>query len=125
MDLAEIRWRCFASSSLRFGAIEVDLSEYMPAKGFWRRTRVFTGPDGRSYKWHLRFTNCFLISDDEQKTPIARTHRYCSGFIGKARKASLEIYPAGQHMVDTIVVTWCFVETRRREREEAAKHSGG
>jgi hypothetical protein len=37
MDFAEIRWRVFASSSMRFGAIEVDMSDYMPAQGFCRR----------------------------------------------------------------------------------------
>lgn len=37
MELAEIHWRFLATSSLRFGAIEFDMSEYMPSQGILRR----------------------------------------------------------------------------------------
>jgi hypothetical protein len=37
MELAEIRWRFLASSSMRFGAIEFDMSDYMPPQGILRR----------------------------------------------------------------------------------------
>jgi hypothetical protein len=42
-----------------------------------------------------------------------------------AKRATLEIYPAGEHMVDLIVVTLVYIEKLRRDRERAAHSSGG
>ena len=35
--------------------------------------------------------------------------------MGKKRKASLEILPKGEHIVDDIVVTFLFLETKRQK----------
>jgi hypothetical protein len=66
-----------------------------------------------------------LVTDDEARTPIARTHRRCYGILGKRRKATLEVYPAGLHMLDLIIVTFVYVEHVRRDRERASKHGWG
>ena len=36
-EIAEIHWNILSSSRLRFGAIEVDIAEYMPPEGLLRR----------------------------------------------------------------------------------------
>jgi len=97
--------------------------------------------DGRTYRWvvgallrHLRVRSsvCFFLRSliqltgvfclqletaDESKTLIARSHRSNLGIIGKQRNASLEISPAGQHIVDDIVVTFLWMEKIRSDRE--------
>ena len=104
---------------------------------------MFTGPDGVQYRWSLGpggmtlpkvrvfFTspvpstlNCGtkLVTTDEKKTVIAEFHR--ARYFKKKQKARLEVRPAGMHMLDHIILTFVFAETRRREREAAAKCAG-
>jgi hypothetical protein len=95
--------------------------------------------NGQSYQWTLGVMNSKvrrphdiervhvshfvpqLNADDATKTPIARTHRSSCGIFNKRRRPSLEIYPAGQDILDAIVVTWVYVETRRRTHEKDAQ----
>lgn len=58
-----------------------------------------------------------LVTADEKKTVIAEFHR--AHHITKKRKARLEIQPAGMHMLDYIVLTFVFVENKRRDREKS------
>jgi hypothetical protein len=53
---------------------------------------------------------------------VARFHRKSLGIFRKARKASLEIFPTGEHIVDAIMVTFIYVEKLRKDRERAARH---
>jgi len=55
--------------------------------------------------------------NDSAKTPVAYFHRRKLGIIGDARPASLEIFTAGQDMVDLIVVTGVYVEKLRKAKE--------
>ena len=55
-----------------------------------------------------------LVTTDEQ-TVVAEFHRAHN--IRKKRKARLEIHPAGMDVLDHIVLTFVFVEDRRRQRE--------
>ena len=64
-----------------------------------------------------------LVTMDGKKTVIAEFHR--ARCLIKKRKARLEIQPAGMEMLDSIVLTFVFAETKRREREAAAKSAGG
>lgn len=59
-----------------------------------------------------------LVTADEKKTVIAEFHR--AHHIIRKRKARIEVQPAGMHMLDYIVLTFVFVERKRREREEVA-----
>jgi len=61
-----------------------------------------------------------LVTTDEKKTVVAKFHR--AHYFTKKRKARLEVQPAGMGMLDYIVLTFVFVENRRREREAAAKY---
>ena len=106
--------------------------------------RIFTGPDGKEYRWKLANTKpvvCItssryllstqaapqfqLYTNDDTNTHVAKFHQKdIISITPNAKRATLEIYPAGEHMVDLIVVSLVYVEKLRRDRERAA-HSGG
>jgi len=114
--LIHIRWHLVAATKLRFnGGHEMNLDEYMGTEGFLGRHRTFHGPDGRPYKWTTGLTCSTLKLNDGSKTPIARYHHQQLGIIGKPRKARIEVYKDGLHMVDTIVITFAIVEKMRRD----------
>ena len=97
---------------------------------------MFTGPDGVEYRWALGAmrmsypkVNLFsalpasslnhdvkLVTTDEEKTVIAEYHR-----ARKKQKARFKVHPAGMGMLDSIVLTFVFVEKNRRERETTTK----
>ena len=67
-----------------------------------------------------------LVTTDGKKTVIAEFHR--AHHFTRKEKAKLEIQPAGMDMLDHIVLTWVFAESKRRDREtraKAASSSGG
>jgi membrane-anchored protein YejM (alkaline phosphatase superfamily) len=64
-----------------------------------------------------------LVTTDEKKTVIAEFHR--AHHIINKRKARLEVQPAGMRMLDYIVLTFVFVEHKRREREEGLVDATG
>ena len=59
-----------------------------------------------------------LVTVDENKTVVAEFHR--AHYVRKKQKARLEIHPAGMDMLDHIVLTFVFVEDKRRQREARA-----
>ncbi|KIJ68925.1 hypothetical protein HYDPIDRAFT_79971 [Hydnomerulius pinastri MD-312] len=103
--LAEIEWHKIAPSRLRwFGGAagsglsvgEVDASDFIPPRGILRRERVFTAPDGGTYRWDLGMLVCTLYREDgrSSKIPIARYHRrkiFTLPFINTSDKGYLEI----------------------------------
>ena len=60
-----------------------------------------------------------LVTTDESKTVIAEFHR-----AQRKQKARLAVQPAGVNMLDYIILTFVFAETKRREREAGLKSSG-
>ena len=61
-----------------------------------------------------------LVTTDENKTVIAEFH--CAQ---RKQKARLVVQPAGVNMLDYIILTFIFADTKRREREAGLKSSGG
>jgi hypothetical protein len=55
--------------------------------------------------------------DDGSKTIVARFHDSTLGIIGKKRKASLEILPAGTHIIDQIVITFLYMDKLRKDSQ--------
>ncbi|OAX31352.1 hypothetical protein K503DRAFT_777665 [Rhizopogon vinicolor AM-OR11-026] len=127
--IGEIEWHTFTSSRFRFGGTEVAAKEFIPSKGLTRRKRVFTGPDGRSYRWDLNFRVVVLSQNSGSQTELARSHRATLGIIGKKRKATLEVSPEVAHsMIDTVIMTFIYVEKLRMDKERASRNaaaSGG
>lgn len=59
-----------------------------------------------------------LVTMDEKKTVIAKFHR--AHHFTKKQKARLEVQPEGMAMLDHIVLSFVYVEHKRREREKSA-----
>lgn len=69
-----------------------------------------------------------LILNDGSETTIARFREKSLGIIGKAHPAQLEIQPAGEAIMDTILVTFIYIEKIREGKKRsmrAAATSGG
>jgi hypothetical protein len=64
-----------------------------------------------------------LVTTDERKTVIAQFHR--ARYFKNRRKAQLEVQPAGMDMLDLIILTFVYAETKRRERERRMRAGGG
>ena len=67
-----------------------------------------------------------LVTNDERKTVIAEFHR--AHHFRTKEKAKLEVQAAGMGMLDYIILTFVFVEHKRRARETRARtasHGGG
>jgi hypothetical protein len=56
-----------------------------------------------------------LELNDDSKTPVAQGHRSNAGIIGHPRHARLVIYPGFEHLADIIVITYIYMERRRKE----------
>ncbi|KAG1877641.1 hypothetical protein DFJ58DRAFT_902672 [Suillus subalutaceus] len=109
--LGEIEWHKFASSKFRYGGTEVETKEFIPKRGLWGRERVFMGPDSRPYRWKLK----------SRVVVVARFHRATLGIIGRKRKAMLEVSPEVTHMMDTVIMTFIYVEKLRMDKEQASR----
>jgi hypothetical protein len=64
-----------------------------------------------------------LVTADEKKTIIAEFHR-AHHLINK-RKGSLEVESQGMGMLDLIIVTFVYVERKRRQREGTQNRQPG
>jgi len=115
--LATIEWNTIKSSRLAYGGFDVSMSDFMPSTGIFALRRVFAAPvEGRSFKWKLGVYKSTLELNDDSKAPVARGHRSNVGILGKPCQARLEIFPGFEHLVDIILVTYIFVERRRKDR---------
>ncbi|KAG5637189.1 hypothetical protein H0H81_005446 [Sphagnurus paluster] len=120
--LGQVEHNRFSSSVMRFGGNEFKTKDYFRKEGLgpYGRHRVFTASDGREYKWLLQDSKSKLITNDEAKTLVASFHVKHFGIIGKARPASLEIFPPGEHIVQEILITFIYIEKIRKDKEAAA-----
>ncbi|KAF9269828.1 hypothetical protein L218DRAFT_292011 [Marasmius fiardii PR-910] len=122
--LAQIDWQVFASSKIRFGdGQEVLTQEFFRKVGWgpYGRHRVFTGKDGKEYKWLLLWFHSELVTNDEKKTVVAKFAQK-SFFVKKSSPGLLEIFPPGEHMVDEIFTTFIYIEKLRKEKENGSKY---
>ncbi|KDQ34178.1 hypothetical protein PLEOSDRAFT_1052927 [Pleurotus ostreatus PC15] len=124
VKLAEIEWKNDVSlSRFKYREKDVVIGEFFyKGKQGWRgKYRTFTAPDGRSYRWTMGFNYPELHTNDEHRRPIARFHRRRLSIPGicKGRAPHLEILPDGEHIADAIVMTFVYVEKRRRDCEKA------
>jgi len=114
-EIARIYWRMMGPSRIVYKGQIIEVDKFMPVGGFMWWYRTFQGPDGRSYTWRTGdITTHLFVNDGKTKTEIARFHQPMLGALSKT-KARLEIKPEGMHMVELIVLTWVFVEKRRRD----------
>ncbi|KIK64376.1 hypothetical protein GYMLUDRAFT_412702 [Collybiopsis luxurians FD-317 M1] len=110
--LVQIDWKTIQSPKMRFGSgrfsgREIEAKEYIKKEslGLYGRPCTFTGEDGRDYKWCITNLQIKLILNDGSETPIALYHVQTL-----LKKPYFEIFPAGQHMVDEIFITFIYTE---------------
>lgn len=116
--LATIRYYV-GKADINFGGEEINTNEHFNKAGLLWRDKSCTGPDGKAYKWRIRrYWGCEFCREDDDETVIARFLDRTLGVIGPARQASLEIFPAGEEIMDYIFVTFIFVEKIRRDRKK-------
>ncbi|KAG1826814.1 uncharacterized protein BJ212DRAFT_6970 [Suillus subaureus] len=115
--LGEIEWHAFASSKFRYDGTEVETKEFIPRRSLFSLERFFVGPDGRPYRWDLQSRVVVLTRDDASRTEVARFHRATLGIVGRKRKATLEVSPEVAHMMDTVIMTFIYVEKLRKDNE--------
>ncbi|KAJ3837537.1 hypothetical protein EV361DRAFT_802554 [Lentinula raphanica] len=125
--VAQIDWKIFRSTRIRFGTgsrsgREILVKDLFNKEGwgFWGRHRVFTGDDGKAYRWNFGRTHPQLVLNDHPDTLIATFHQ--ERLFAKQNKAYLEIFPLGQHMVDEIFVTFIYVERLRKAKERSVRN---
>ncbi|KAI6014649.1 hypothetical protein EDC04DRAFT_2578696 [Pisolithus marmoratus] len=143
--IGEIEWHLIHPSKMRLHGQEMMTNTFIPRHGFRGRKRTFTGPDGLPYRWDMDFKivrvrtclNDFLYSsaltcpgtqlsrNDATRQELARSHRRRLGIIGPRRDPSLDVDPGLMNILDTIILTFVYVEKLRRDKEEQAKQSSG
>lgn len=64
-----------------------------------------------------------LVTADDHKKVIAEFH--AAHHLIHKQKAHLEVRPEGMKMLDLIVLTFIYVERKRRQREGAANRQPG
>ncbi|KAF9463420.1 hypothetical protein BDZ94DRAFT_1258757 [Collybia nuda] len=123
--LAQIEHKPFSSSVIKFGGIETEVKHYFRKEGWswYGRDRVFTGPDGKEYRWLLQSWSSKLVLNDAARTRVAKFRTKSYGIIGKAHPARLEIQPIGEAIMDTILVTFIHIEKTRKDKERASRNA--
>ncbi|EAU80774.1 hypothetical protein CC1G_04884 [Coprinopsis cinerea okayama7 len=118
-----VEFNTVTSSKITWENVIHDTSKFFrkESMGWLGRDRIFTGPDGKEYRWLLRNSKPELVLNDDERTLVAKYHQKHHGVVQDPRPASLEILPPGEHMVDLIIVTLVYIELLRRNRERAAK----
>ncbi|TFK34281.1 hypothetical protein BDQ12DRAFT_727059 [Crucibulum laeve] len=130
--IGQIDFRTIQSSRIHYQGQEVETSAFFRKSGFgwygrWEGVEVEvrqTSTRGTVpyFILSLGYISFFqLVMNDGAKTPVARFQQQRLGIISKARPASLEIFPAGDHIADVIVVTFVYIEKLRKDRDNAGE----
>ncbi|OBZ79594.1 hypothetical protein A0H81_00633 [Grifola frondosa] len=110
-------------TTLEYNGQSVEFHSFLPSQTRWFKhtRRKLTGPDNRTYDWHMK-SACYLdFTDGSGSTvPIARMH---PSSFWKSKKAQLEISPAGMDMVDLIVITFVYVQKKQEDSQRSASGS--
>ncbi|KAG6330515.1 hypothetical protein ID866_8575 [Astraeus odoratus] len=105
-----ITWHAFKNTRIWLQATdcEVDAKSLLKQKVF-SESGTFTGPDGQTYKWKLRATNCSLKAVDSG-VELARYHGRNFGIMSPSHAPYLEVSSSAAHMLDYIVITFIYAE---------------
>ncbi|TEB35192.1 hypothetical protein FA13DRAFT_1729006 [Coprinellus micaceus] len=119
--IGEVKFRSIFSSTITFQdaprAVHAFFrKESSPVPSTLGRCRIFDGPDGKEYRWELGPTQPLLYRNNDSAHVAKFLPGDASAALGPQR-AILEIYPAGERMVDLIVITLVYIEKLRRDRE--------
>ncbi|KAG5637027.1 hypothetical protein H0H81_006062 [Sphagnurus paluster] len=115
--LAQIEWKSFRSSVLRFRGCEMATRSFFKRHSWGLRgsDRLFAAPDGCKYRWCLDTAAPELRAHDEKQTLVARFHPGGNNCFFSAKSPFLEILPAGEHIADLILVSFVYIEKLRED----------
>ncbi|KAJ7482155.1 hypothetical protein B0H11DRAFT_1212546 [Mycena galericulata] len=106
-SLAQIDWRVIKSSVIHFGGRELATNEFFRkagTQGVWGRPRLFSGLDGKEYKWILGTYTSELKLNDGSETIVAHYRHKKFGIpFQRIDRPSLEVSTAFEHMLDEIL----------------------
>ncbi|KAF8652784.1 hypothetical protein AX16_004176 [Volvariella volvacea WC 439] len=121
--LAQVYFRQYGSDKIVMGGQKFYVSSFFRKEGLsWGgRDRIFTGPDGKEYRWILGYWEPKLVLNDRSKAVVAVFHKEVFGFFHNPENVYLEIMPNGEHMIDLILITFIYIEELRK----ASDSSGG
>ncbi|KAJ2934614.1 hypothetical protein H1R20_g2496, partial [Candolleomyces eurysporus] len=121
IDLARIRIRAIHPDELTINGKLFKANAFYTKKHMrtYGRDRIWTGPDGREYRWKMGDDYCTMYLNDEAKTVVAKHHPEQTG--DDPKPGSLEIIgPTTEELIDLIVITFVHMEKLRAEREQDA-----
>ncbi|PPQ88141.1 hypothetical protein CVT25_004897 [Psilocybe cyanescens] len=128
--VSEIEFHAISSTIIRHGGSELKTSEFFKKEGWawYGGNRIFTGPDKKQYIWKMgsSISELFLQNTDfsEKKGKahvpflIARYYSPRHSVHHEKIPASLEIFKAGEHMTELILITFIYIEEMRRQRQK-------
>ncbi|KAF8888289.1 hypothetical protein BD779DRAFT_1672370 [Infundibulicybe gibba] len=114
--LAQVEWHTLSSSTIRMSGEEIRTKDFFKMlKWGWAGSDAFTAPDGKEYKWKIGlarhpFYERFNRDTGGEVSPKELYH--------SPPPASLEISPAGEHIMDMIFVTFIYMEMIRKDQEK-------
>ncbi|KAF8510233.1 hypothetical protein BU17DRAFT_70142 [Hysterangium stoloniferum] len=117
--VAEIQWSATAlgSSKVTYRGVTIEMKSLLERPHFLSTSRVFTGRDGRQYKWKYT-ANKFELFDVLTNALLAESHRYKYGLTGPSRKLNVDISPQATHMLDDVIITFIIVAEERNLNED-------
>ncbi|KZP29090.1 hypothetical protein FIBSPDRAFT_947096 [Athelia psychrophila] len=107
-ELAQIEWHLLGRSKLSYRGEERAMKDVMPhEKSFGRGPRILTAPGGRQYRWV--YPALEIVADEETQ------RRTVALFKGARIGPTLEIMPEAEGIADLIVITFLYLERKRRD----------
>ncbi|KAF9536663.1 hypothetical protein CPC08DRAFT_652052, partial [Agrocybe pediades] len=101
------------SSVIRYKGKEWKTSEFFKreGKGWYGSDRLFSAEDGTTYLWKLE-KNVSEVSTLVSSSPQKPSHQPNQ----KQAPTCINIFPAGEHIVDLIILTFLYIERLRIQR---------
>ncbi|KAL0948106.1 hypothetical protein HGRIS_010724 [Hohenbuehelia grisea] len=116
-ELATIQWKIIESSIITTRGTSREVKEVFRKvrTGWFGRNMAFKAPDGLEYCWKPRPFGLKLFLNDGSDTLIAKSKQ---SNVFKSHQGYLDILPGGEHIADSILVTFVYIEKlRQRERQ--------
>ncbi|KAI6109087.1 hypothetical protein EDD16DRAFT_1710556 [Pisolithus croceorrhizus] len=114
-----ITWHTFEDTTLWLKATgsEVAAKSLLQSKLF-SSNRTFTAPDGKTYVWNIRKTNCTLKVKGTN-LQLVKYHKRNMGIMSPSHPPYLEISPSVYHILDVLLVTFIYAEKMSKKEEQA------
>ncbi|KII89460.1 hypothetical protein PLICRDRAFT_41120 [Plicaturopsis crispa FD-325 SS-3] len=120
-DVATIQWERLTKPlilTVRGRGIQMSRS------GMFSVSESFQAADGQMYKWKIKGGFPLLVRSDDSKSIVA-TFSAPSSIFSMSRPVVLSVAPAGMGILDDLIATFIYMETKRRKRKQRARRRAG